>query len=136
LHRCIIIQLGQSRGFLNSTMSKNVKNIHKKPHRSRYEIVNEILRVVQLRNQSPSSIYLCKPLHIEYGAGLTYRQMHYYTTSLVESGFLKRKQTKRFDPRQYYEITDKGRHYMQIFGELEDDMKPISDDPLKQNLII
>ena len=75
-------------------------------------------------------------LHIEYGAGLTSRQMHCYTTSLVESGFLKRKQTKRFDLRQYYEITDKGRHYMQIFGELENDMKPISDDPLKQNLII
>jgi predicted transcriptional regulator len=110
--------------------------MHKKPHRSRYEIVNEILRVVQSRNQSPLSIYVCKPLHIEYGAGLTYRQMHYYTTSLVESGFLIRKQTKRFDPRQYYQITDKGRRYMQIFGELEDDMKPISDDPLIENLLI
>ncbi|MGE5662642.1 MAG: winged helix-turn-helix domain-containing protein [Ignavibacteriales bacterium] len=117
-------------------MSKKLKKIQKNPQTSRYEIVNEILRVVQSRNQSPSSIYLCKPLHIEYGAWLTYRQMHCYTTSLVESGFLKRKQTKRFDLRQYYEITDKGRHYMQIFGELENDMKPISDDPLKQNLII
>jgi DNA-binding PadR family transcriptional regulator len=43
---------------------------------------------------------------------------------------------RRLDPRHYYEITDKGRRYMQIFGELEDDMKSISDDPLKQNLII
>jgi predicted transcriptional regulator len=128
--------VGAKSGLFEFYDEQELKNIHKKPHRSRYEIVNEILLVVQLRTQSPSSIYLCKPLHIEYGAGLTYRQMHYYTTSLVESGFLKRKQRKRLDPRQYYEITDKGRHYMQIFGELEDDMKPISDDPLKQNLII
>jgi predicted transcriptional regulator len=67
---------------------------------------------------------MCKPLHIEYGARLTYRQTFGYVTSLVESGFLLKKKTKS-GPYQYYEITDKGRRYLQVFAELEDNLRPV-----------
>ena len=63
-------------------------------------------------------------LHIEYGARLTYRQTRFYTTALVELGFLLRKKNTGSDPYQCFEITDKGRYYLQLFGELEDDLRP------------
>ena len=95
-----------------------------KAHRSRYEIVGEILRVVLLRNQSPSSLYMCKPLHIEYGARLTYKQASYYIQNLVEFGFLLQRKSTKSVPDHYYEITDKGRRYIHVFAELEDDLLP------------
>lgn len=112
-----------SRGFLSSGIRSNAKK-RNKAHRSRYEIVQEILQVALLRNQSPSSTYLCKQMHIEYGARLTYRQTRFYTTALVELGFLLRKKNTESDPYQCFEITDKGRYYLQLFGELEDDLRP------------
>ena len=94
-----------------------------KPHRSRDEIVNEILWIVLSRNQSPSSLYMCKLMHIAYGARLTYEQTLGYTESLVESGFLLKKQSKSGLYR-YYEITEKGRRYLQIYFEIQDDLRP------------
>jgi predicted transcriptional regulator len=35
-----------------------------------------------------------------------------------------RKKNKEPDPYQCFEITDKGRYYMQLFGKLEDDLRP------------
>ena len=99
------------------TYSKN------KPHRTRDEIVNEILRIVLSRNQSPSSLYMWKLMHIAYGARLTYEQTLGYTESLVDSGFLLKKQTKSGLYR-YYEITEKGRRYLQIYFEIQDDLRP------------
>ncbi|MGH9978406.1 MAG: winged helix-turn-helix domain-containing protein [Nitrososphaeraceae archaeon] len=112
-----------SQNFLGSINTMNVRKKNK-AHRSRYEIVDEILRVVLLRNQSPSSLYMCKPLHIEYGARLTYRQATYYTTILVEFGFLTEKKSTKSRPSHCYEITEKGRRYIHIFGGVEDDLRP------------
>lgn len=97
-----------------------------KPHRSRYEIVNDILKIVLYRTQSPSSLYMCKPLHIAYGAGLTYRQTNSYLALLVESGLLLKKQTK-FGPYGSYEITEKGRLYLKVYSELQDTLRPYSE---------
>ncbi len=101
-----------------------------KPHRSRYEIVNKILWEVLLRNQSPSSLYKCKLLHIENAARLTYKQTLYYLPPLVEAGLLIRKRTTAmsgpFD--YYYEITHSGRRYLQVFAELENNMQPVVSD--------
>jgi predicted transcriptional regulator len=67
---------------------------------------------------------MCKPLHIEYGARLTYRQAVGYLVLLVEYGFLLKKKMKS-RPYQYYEITDKGRHYLQVYSEIEDNLRPV-----------
>lgn len=96
-----------------------------KPHRSRYEVINAILWVVLLRNQSPTSLYRCKLLHIEYDARLTYRQTLDYLPALVESGLLLKKKTTKLGPFQLYEITDFGRRYLQVFAEMEDDLRPV-----------
>jgi predicted transcriptional regulator len=106
----------------------NVKKKNK-PHRSRYEIVYEVLLEVLLRNQSPSSLYKCKLLHIEYAARLTYNQTLYYLPSLVEAGLLIRRRTAVSGPFDYYyEITHSGRRYLQVFAELEDNMYHIVSD--------
>ena len=69
-------------------------------------------------------------MHIAYGARLTYEQTLGYIKSLVESGFLLKKQSKSGLYR-YYEITEKGRRYLQIYFEIQDDLRPyfeIQDD--------
>ena len=112
-----------SQNFLGSVNTVHVRKKNK-VHRSRYEIVGEILRVVLLRNQSPSSLYMCKPLHIEYGARLTYKQASRYITVLVEFGFLIEMKSTKSRPSHCYEITEKGRRYIHIFAEIEDDLRP------------
>jgi predicted transcriptional regulator len=113
-----------SQSFLGSVNTVHVRKKNK-VHRSRYEIVGEILRVVLLRNQSPSSLYMCKPLHIEYGARLTYKQASRYITILVEFGFLIEMNSTKSRPSHCYEITEKGRQYIHIFAEIEDDLRPL-----------
>jgi predicted transcriptional regulator len=45
-----------------------------------------------------------------------------YVGPLIESELLK---TTRSGPDLYYEITDKGQRYLQVFAEIEDDLKPV-----------
>ena len=117
--------------FLGSPITEiNLARKKNKPHRSRYEIVNEILRVVMLGNQSPSSFYICKLLHIEYGARLTYRQTLDYLQALVESSLLMKRKTTKLGRFSHYEITDFGRRYLQLFAEIEDDLRPVEDDDI------
>ena len=99
------------------------KNNRIKHHRSRDEIVNEILRIVLSKNQSPSSLYMCKLIRIAYGARLTYEQALGYTESLVECRFILRKQTIS-GLNRYYEITDKWRLYLQTYSKIRDDLLP------------
>ncbi|MGH9975203.1 MAG: hypothetical protein ACRD8Z_05125, partial [Nitrososphaeraceae archaeon] len=64
-------------------------------------------------------------IHVAYGARLTYERAFGYTESLVESGFLLKKQTISGLYR-YYEITDKGRLYLQTYSksfEIQDNLR-------------
>jgi predicted transcriptional regulator len=92
-----------------------------KYHRSKYEIVNEILKVVLSRSQSPSSFYKCRHIHIAYGAGMTYSQLLDYLPQLTGSGLLK---MTKVGPDRYYEVSDKGQHYLHIYAEIEEDLYP------------
>jgi predicted transcriptional regulator len=87
--------------------------------RSKHEIVNDILQTV-LPSQSASSYYKCRGLHISYGCNLSWNQLKDYLGPLIESDLLK---TTRSGPDLYYEITDKGQRYLQIFAEMEDDLQ-------------
>jgi predicted transcriptional regulator len=87
--------------------------------RSKHEIVNDILQTV-LSSQSASSYYKCRGLHISYGCNLSWNQLQDYLGPLIESDLLK---TTRSGPDLYYEITDKGQRYLQIFAEMEDDLQ-------------
>ena len=107
--------------------------IKNKPHRSKYEIVNMILQVVLLRNQSPSSSYMCKTLHIGYDVGIAYKMTLDYLAALVESGFLLMKKTKS-SPYLHYEITENGRRYLQIYSEIQDSLLPYFEE--EDNLLL
>ena len=113
--------------MLLSSTTAEMKRVRKKnkPHRSRYEIVNEILWEVLLRNQSPSSFYTCKLLHIEYGARLTYQQTLDYLPALVDSRLLLTRKTMKLGSFPHYEITDSGRRYLQVFAEMQDYLQPV-----------
>lgn len=90
-----------------------------KKNRSRYEIVYEILKVVLSRSQSPSSFYKCKKTHIVFDADLTYPQLCDYLDRMVRSELLR---AMNYGPYQYYEISYKGKQYLQIFKELQNEI--------------
>ncbi len=90
--------------------------------RSKHEIVNDILQTVLSRSQSPSSYYKCRGLHISYQCNLSWNQLKDYLRPLIESELLK---TTRSGPDLYYEITDNGQRYLQVFAEIEDDLRPV-----------
>jgi predicted transcriptional regulator len=60
---------------------------------------------------------------VGYEANLTHPQTVKYLRMLVNLGLLV---LTDFKPFAYYEITRKGRRCLQILGELEDDLRPIS----------
>jgi predicted transcriptional regulator len=91
--------------------------------RSKHEIVNDILQTVLSRSRSPSSYYKCRGLHISYQCNLSWNQLKGYLGPLIDSELLK---TTRSGPDLYYEITDKGQKYLQVFAEIEDDLSPVS----------
>ena len=90
-----------------------------KKNRSRYEIVNEILKVVLSRSKLSSSFFKCKKTHIAFHADLTYPQLCDYLGQLIGVELLK---IVRYGPYQYYEITPKGRRYLQIFEDLQNEI--------------
>ena len=88
--------------------------------RNKYDIVKDTLEIV----------YDAKPLYhnrmiqtrIGYEANLTHPQTVKYLTLLVKLELLI---LTDFKPCSYYEITSKGRRCLQLFGEIEDDLKPV-----------
>ncbi|MPZ06002.1 MAG: hypothetical protein GEU26_06210 [Nitrososphaeraceae archaeon] len=89
------------------------------PQRDRHDIIKDILEIV----------FDAKPLHrnqmnqtrVGYEANLTHPQTVRYLRLLVDLQLLI---LTDFKPFAYYEITRKGRRCLQLFGELEDDLRP------------
>jgi predicted transcriptional regulator len=87
--------------------------------RDRHDIIKEILEIV----------YDAKPLYrnqmnqtrIGYEASLTHPQTVKYLRMLLDGGLLVLIDFKSFP---FYEITKKGRRCLQLFGEIEDDLRP------------
>ena len=76
---------------------------------------------------------MCKTLHIGYDVGITYKMTLDYLAALVESGFLLMKKTKS-SPYLYYEITENGRRYLQIYSEIQDSLLPYFEE--EDNLLL
>jgi predicted transcriptional regulator len=91
------------------------------PQRDKYDIIKDLLTIV----------YDAKPLYrnhmnqtrLGYDANLTHPQTVKYLRELVELGLLV---LTDFKPYGYYEITKKGRRCLRLFGELEDDLRPLT----------
>jgi predicted transcriptional regulator len=90
-------------------------------YRSRYEIANDILRIV---NENP----IIKRRHKTgngYAANLTHWLTVKYLRGLVDQGLLRISHDA--GPYRHYEITFKGIRYLYMFAEIEDDLRPSYD---------
>jgi predicted transcriptional regulator len=93
-------------------------SVLRQPHRSRYDVVDEILQVVF----SSPPIKRRHKTGIAYATNLTYKQTVRYLDGLIDEGLLVLTDS---EPYPYYEITPKGQHYLKVFAEIEDDLKPV-----------
>jgi predicted transcriptional regulator len=108
-------------------IQEQATNRRREPHRGEYEIINEILNIVSYSNSiSGLDRKRCKPIDIVYGCCLTWHQFKVYLNQLIRLNLLNSTQT---DGHQFYEITDKGLKYVQLFYELQAEMKPLADFP-------
>ena len=88
-------------------------------HRDRYDIVNDILQTV-------SNNPIIKRRHktgIGYAANLTHWQTVTYLKGLINQDLLRRI-SDDLGPYSHYEITRKGERFLQLFAEMEDDLRP------------
>jgi predicted transcriptional regulator len=93
------------------------------PQRDRYDIVKDLLEI----------IYVTEPLYRnqmnqtrnDYEANLIHFQVVRSLKELVGLGLLTRID---FKPYPYYEITTNGKRCLQLFGEIDEDLKPESTD--------
>lgn len=88
--------------------------------RDKYDIVKDILEIVY--DTEPLYRNQMNQTRIGYKANLTHPQTVKYLRKLVDLGLLVSTDIKPFS---YYEITKKGRRCLQLFGELEDDLRPV-----------
>jgi len=89
-------------------------------HRDRYDIVNAILQTV-------SNIPIIKRRHITgigYAANLTHWQTVTYLKGLMDQDLLRRI-SYDLGPYSHYEISRKGERYLKLFGEIENDLRPV-----------
>lgn len=91
------------------------------PQRDRYDIVKDVLEIVY--DTEPLYRNQMNQTRIGYEANLTHPQTVKYLGMLVDRGLLV---LADFKPYSYYEITKKGSRSLQLFGELEDDLRPVT----------
>jgi predicted transcriptional regulator len=89
--------------------------------RDRYNIVKDILEIVYdtetlYRNQMNQT-------QVGYNANLTNSQSVKYLRGLANLGLLV---LADFKPFPYYEIKSKGWRCLQVFAEIEDDLRPVT----------
>jgi predicted transcriptional regulator len=90
------------------------------PHRDRHDIIKDVLEIVY----DTELVYRNQMNHIMIGyeANLTHLQAVKYLRMLAELGLLV---LTDFKPFPYYEIKSKGRRCLQLFGEIEDDLRSV-----------
>jgi predicted transcriptional regulator len=95
-------------------------NRRQQSYRQSHDIIKQILQAVHSRTRKG---YYCRPLQVVYSCQITWSQFRHYRELLLRHKLLVSSDTKPF---MHYKITDKGIHYMQLFDEIEDDLKPVS----------
>ncbi|MPZ07983.1 MAG: hypothetical protein GEU26_16465 [Nitrososphaeraceae archaeon] len=85
-------------------------------HREQYEIIQQLL-------QTAFSKVEATQFELAYQSQLNWPRFTYYRDFLISQELLI---PSNKGPTQHYEITRKGEHYLQVFGELEDDLRPVT----------
>jgi predicted transcriptional regulator len=102
-HRGISAVMDTSRRHTNDLWEKIIRQ----PHRSRYELIDDILEQVVVISSTKNG--KCRPLYIGYSCGMAWGQQKKYLNLLTTEGLLI---SSKSGPFQYYEITDKGLRYL------------------------
>jgi predicted transcriptional regulator len=90
--------------------------------RDRYDIVNDILSIVA--NTQPLYRNRRNQTSIGYAANLTHPQTVRFLKGLIDEGLLVFTESR---PSSFYEITTEGQRYLQVFAELQQEMKREGD---------
>lgn len=93
------------------------------PQRDHHDIVREILKIVCATQ--PLFRTWRSQTSIGHDARLTHPQTVKYLEGLVRIGLLILTDSK---PYPYYELTRKGHRCLQLFSEIEDDLRPIDNE--------
>jgi predicted transcriptional regulator len=106
----------------SSSMKKATIRFLRQPHREKYEIAKDVLSLLLVSN---STSVICRRIaktSIGDAAGLPHGMTVKYLRSLADQDLLRISQ----DSGLYadYEITEKGLRYLQLFTEIEDDLRP------------
>jgi predicted transcriptional regulator len=88
------------------------------PHSDHYEIIKLILQTIYLRKNGIS-----RSFEIAYRCQLSLQQFIYYRDILLRRNLLSI--SSGVGSNQHYEITPKGEHYLQLFTEIEEDLRPV-----------
>jgi predicted transcriptional regulator len=91
------------------------------PQRDQHEIVKDILRIVN--TTQPLFLTRRNQTSIGHDAKLTHPQTVKYLKGLVDIGLLILTDFRLYP---YYEMTKKERRCLQLFNELEDDLRPVA----------
>ena len=87
-------------------------------HRDYYEIIYHILQNVYAKAGG------CRPSELAYRCELPWHLFRSDRDLLVSRNLLLISSNNR--PTQHYEISPKGERFMQLFAEIEDDLRPVN----------
>ena len=94
-------------------------------YRDRLDIVRNLLEGVNNNNDDIKPLdrnYISKT-RLGFTASLTHTETTTYIDELLDRGLIVETETD-FEPHPYYEITERGRRCLELFGKIEDDLKP------------
>ena len=94
-------------------------------YRDRLDIVRNLLEGVNNNNDDdikPLDRNYMSKTRLGFTASLTHTQTTAYLDELLDRGLIVETET-HFKPHPYYEITERGRRCLELFNELDDDLK-------------
>jgi predicted transcriptional regulator len=106
----------------SSSMKKPTVRFLRQPHREKYEIVKDILSLLLAPDSKSVICRRSSKRSIGDATGLPHGITVKYLRSLANQDLLRISQES--GPYAIYEITEKGLRYLQIFAEIEDDLRP------------
>jgi predicted transcriptional regulator len=89
-------------------------------YRNSHEIIKQMLQIVDSKGGGNGS----KALEIAYTCGLTWNQFKFYRDLLLKRELVYILSSNNNEV-QHYKISDSGKRYLQLFAEIEDDLKPL-----------
>ena len=92
-------------------------------YRDRLDIVRNLLEVVHNDDLEPLDRNYMGKTRLGFTANLTHTQTTTYLDELLDRGLIVETETD-FKPHCYYEITESGRRCLELFGEINEDLRP------------